>query len=70
MRRLAVTLYSASERNPASPAGVPIPVANEFTPTGTAMQDTVSAAVIGAIVGYMIHAYWPQLQWLLRLLVG
>ncbi len=34
------------------------------------MKDTASAVVIGMIIGYMIHQYWPQLSWLWRLLAG
>jgi hypothetical protein len=34
------------------------------------MKDTVPAVVLGVIVGYMIHNYWPQIEWLARLLVG
>jgi hypothetical protein len=34
------------------------------------MKDTVPAAVLGVIVGYIIHSYWPQIEWFARLLVG
>ena len=37
---------------------------------GTPMKDTATAAVLGLIAGYIIHQYWPQLQWLLWLLTG
>jgi hypothetical protein len=35
-----------------------------------AMKDTLSAAVIGAIVGYLAHRYWPEIEWILRILSG
>ena len=34
------------------------------------MKDTALAAVIGVIIGYMIHQCWPQLEWLVRCLAG
>ncbi len=34
------------------------------------MKDTATAAVLGLIAGYIIHQHWPQLAWLLRLLIG
>jgi hypothetical protein len=34
------------------------------------MKDTAIAAVLGLIAGYIIRLYWPQLEWLLRLLTG
>lgn len=39
-------------------------------PLGHLMKDTATAAVLGLIVGYIIRQYWPQLEWLLRLLTG
>jgi hypothetical protein len=36
----------------------------------SAMKDTLSAAVIGAIVGYLAHRYWPEIDWILRILSG
>jgi hypothetical protein len=34
------------------------------------MKDTASAAVIGAIAGYLIHRYWPDIEWILHILTG
>jgi hypothetical protein len=39
-------------------------------PPGRAMKDTASAAVIGAIAGYLIHRHWPEIEWILRILTG
>jgi hypothetical protein len=36
----------------------------------SAMSDTLSAAVIGAIAGYLIARHCPELDWLLRILTG
>jgi hypothetical protein len=32
------------------------------------MNDTASAALIGAIAGYLIHQHWPEIEWILHLL--
>ena len=34
------------------------------------MGDTLSAAVIGAIAGYLIARHSPEIEWLLRTLFG
>ena len=34
------------------------------------MTDTLSAAVIGAIVGYLIARHWPEIDRVLHLLIG
>ena len=40
------------------------------------MKDTASAAVMGAIAGYLIftetgiHRHWPEIEWILRILTG
>lgn len=34
------------------------------------MSDTLAAAVIGAIAGYIIARHCPELDWILRLLTG
>jgi len=34
------------------------------------MSDTLSAAVIGAIVGYLIARHGPEIEWLLHALIG
>jgi len=34
------------------------------------MTDTVSAAVIGAIAGYLIAGHCPEIEWFLHLLMG
>ena len=36
----------------------------------SAMTDTLSAAVIGAIAGYLIARHCPEIDWLLRILTG
>jgi hypothetical protein len=35
-----------------------------------AMSDTLSAAVIGAIAGYLIARHSPEIEWLLHALIG
>jgi hypothetical protein len=34
------------------------------------MSDTLSAAVIGAIAGYLIARHTPEIEWILRTLIG
>jgi len=34
------------------------------------MTDTLSAAVIGAIAGYLIARHCPELDWILQILTG
>ena len=34
------------------------------------MKDTLSAAVIGAIAGYLVHRHWPEIDCILRILSG
>jgi hypothetical protein len=36
----------------------------------SAMKDTLSAAVIGAIAGYLAHRHWPEIDWILHILSG
>lgn len=36
----------------------------------SAMSDTLSAALIGAIAGYIIARHCPELDWILRILTG
>ena len=35
-----------------------------------AMSDSLSAAVIGAIVGYLVARHSPEIEWLLHTLFG
>jgi len=35
-----------------------------------AMSDSLSAAVIGAIAGYLVARHGPEIQWLLHILLG
>jgi hypothetical protein len=35
-----------------------------------AMDDSVSAALIGAIAGYLIARHSPELEWILHILIG
>jgi hypothetical protein len=35
-----------------------------------AMSDTLSAAVIGAITGYLIARHSPEIAWIVRTLLG
>jgi hypothetical protein len=35
-----------------------------------AMDDSVSAALIGAIAGYLLARHSPEIEWILRLLMG
>jgi hypothetical protein len=34
------------------------------------MKDTASAALMGAIAGYLIHRHWPEIDWILHILTG
>jgi hypothetical protein len=34
------------------------------------MKDTATAALMGAIAGYLIHRHWPEIEWIVRLLTG
>jgi hypothetical protein len=34
------------------------------------MSDTLSAAVIGAIAGYLIAQHIPEIEWILHTLLG
>jgi len=34
------------------------------------MKDTLPAAIIGVIIGYMIHQHWAQLEWFFRFFIG
>jgi hypothetical protein len=34
------------------------------------MTDTLSAAVIGAITGYLIARHCPEIEWILHALIG
>ena len=34
------------------------------------MKDTATAALMGAIAGYLIHRHWPEIEWILHLLTG
>ena len=34
------------------------------------MNDALSAAVIGAIAGYLIARHGPEIEWILRALIG
>ena len=43
--------------------------AREWLRQKSAMTDTLSAAVIGAIAGYLI-AHCPEIEWILHTLIG
>jgi hypothetical protein len=34
------------------------------------MKDTLSAAVMGAIAGYLIARHCPEIQWILHTFIG
>ena len=34
------------------------------------MKDTSAAALLGAFIGYLAHAHWPELESLIRLLIA
>ena len=34
------------------------------------MKDTATAALMGAIAGYLIHRHWPEIDWIVHLLTG
>ena len=44
--------------------------AREWLRQKSAMTDTLSAAVIGAIVGYLIARHYPEIEWFLHILIG
>ena len=31
------------------------------------MKDASTAALIGAVIGYLVHGQWPAIEWLVRL---
>lgn len=33
-------------------------------------EDAVSAALLGAVLGYLAHGHWQTLEWLIRLLIS
>jgi hypothetical protein len=35
-----------------------------------AMNDALSAALLGALIGYLAHGYWPELEWIIRTLTA
>ena len=44
--------------------------AREWLRQTSAMTDTLSATVIGAIAGYIIARHCPELDWILQILTG
>ena len=44
--------------------------AREWLRQKSAMTDTLSAAVIGAIAGYLIARHCPEIEWILHTLIG
>jgi len=34
------------------------------------MNDSLSAAVLGAIAGYLVARYIPEINWILQILIG
>ncbi len=44
--------------------------AREWLRQKSAMTDTLSAVVIGAIVGYLIARHYPEIEWFLHILIG
>ena len=32
------------------------------------MNDATAAALLGALIGYLAHGYWPELEWFIRTL--
>jgi hypothetical protein len=44
--------------------------AREWLRQKTAMTDSLSAAVIGAIAGYLIARHCPEIEWILHTLIG
>ena len=37
---------------------------------GTSVRQNATAAMLGVIVGYLLHRHWPEIESLVRLLVG
>lgn len=44
--------------------------AREWLHQKSAMKDTLSAAVIGAIAGYLLARHCPEIEWILHTLIG
>jgi hypothetical protein len=36
----------------------------------SSFKDTVSVALIGAVIGYLAHSHWQAIEWLLHHLVA
>jgi hypothetical protein len=36
----------------------------------SSLKDTVSAALSGALIGYLAHGHWAAIEWLLHHLVA
>lgn len=39
-------------------------------PMTNSLKDTVSAALIGALIGYLAHGHGTEIEWLLRHLIA
>jgi hypothetical protein len=37
---------------------------------GTPVRQNATAAMLGVVVGYLMHRHWPEIESLVRLLVG
>jgi hypothetical protein len=34
------------------------------------MKDIFTVAIIGAAIGYLAHAHWPEFEWIMRMLIA
>jgi hypothetical protein len=34
------------------------------------MKDTSATALLGVLIGYLAHGFWPQIVWIVRMLTG
>jgi hypothetical protein len=43
---------------------------NDDAADGDPMKQNATAAMLGVVVGYLAHRHWPEIEFLVRLLVG
>jgi hypothetical protein len=37
---------------------------------GMPVKENATAAILGAIVGYLVHRHWPEIEIIVRMLTG
>jgi hypothetical protein len=43
---------------------------NHDAADGDPVKQNATAAILGVVVGYLVHRHWPEIESLVRLLVG